>query len=193
MTDMAQDKATLRKFLRDKLNAMSDEDRALQSDRIFQRARSLALPDGGICVYNSLPSEVSTKRIIEYFVGKRDVYIPVVDRDELLLVKVGKDSEYRPNVWGILEPTGERLSPSEVAPTVTFTPLLGVDRSLNRLGKGKGFYDRYFAKTDTLRIGLAFEEQIVESAPSDRFDKPLDVLVTARGVIIRAGSKYESY
>ena len=67
-------------------------------------------------------------------------------------------------------------------PAVTVTPLLGADKNLNRLGKGKGYYDRYFAKVKTLRIGLAFDEQIVDDIPCEETDKALDILVSANGI-----------
>ncbi|MDE6189831.1 MAG: 5-formyltetrahydrofolate cyclo-ligase [Clostridia bacterium] len=180
---MEQDKASLRKVLRARLAAMSDKLKALQSEKILEKVKELDLPSGSICIYNSLPSEVDTKAIIEYFIGKRKVYLPVVDGEELRLVEVDEMSEYRLAKWGILEPVGKRLTPEEAQPKVTITPLLGVDKSLNRLGKGKGFYDRYFEKVDTLRIGLAFKEQIIENALSDSHDKSLDMLVTIDEVI----------
>ncbi|MDE5549131.1 MAG: 5-formyltetrahydrofolate cyclo-ligase, partial [Clostridia bacterium] len=149
--DISQSKAELRKNLKARLAQMSAEQKREQSAKIAQRLKNLDLPDGSICIYNSLYSEVDTKEIIEYFQDIREVYLPVVDGDDMLLVKVDKDSEYAIAKWGILEPSGKRLLPQDVKPKITITPLLGVDRNLNRLGKGKGFYDRYFAKVDTLK------------------------------------------
>ena len=175
---MAPDKAELRRLLRQRLDALSDGDKAEQSKKILEKVKRLELPEGSICIYNSLPSEVDTKGIIEYFIGKRKVYLPVVDGEGILLVEADENTRYREAKWGILEPLGQRLSPEQVKPSVTITPLLGADRSLGRLGKGKGYYDRYFARIDTLKVGLAFEEQVVDAVPRDSFDKNLDVLVT---------------
>ena len=160
-------------------------DKARQSGIIANILQRTPLPSGSICIYNSLPSEVDTKEIIDYFCQTRDVYLPVVDGEDILLVKVDRDTEYKEAIWGIYEPIGERLLPSEVCPSVTVTPLLGVDKRLNRLGKGKGYYDRYFNAVETYKVGLAFEEQVIDKVVCDSWDKPLDMLTTPQGVIKR--------
>lgn len=160
-------------------------DKARQSGIIASILQNAPLPSGSICIYNSLPGEVATEELIEFFCQSRDVYLPVVDGEDMLLVKVDKDTKYVEANWGIYEPIGERLSPSDVCPSVTLTPLLGVDKRLNRLGKGKGYYDRYFNAVDTYKVGLAFEEQVVDKVVCDSWDKPLDMLVTPQGVIKR--------
>ena len=182
---LSQSKAELRGLLRKRLSAMSAEEKSSQSAKIAERVKNIDLPIGSICIYNSLDSEVDTRKIIEYFLDKRDVYLPIVDGDDLMLVKVDKNTEYVEAKWGILEPVGERLLPEDVKPSITITPLLGVDNQLNRLGKGKGFYDRYFAKTDTLKIGLAFDTQIVDNVPCEDTDKQLDMLISASKVLSR--------
>ena len=182
---VSQSKVELRKYLRARLNAMSAEEKSIQSANIAESVKKLDLPRGSICIYKSLDSEVDTAKIIEYFQGKRDVYLPVVDGDDILLVKADKNTEYRVAKWGILEPIGERLLPENVKPKITVTPLLGVDKDLGRLGKGKGFYDRYFAKVDTLKIGLAFDGQIVDSVPCEQNDIKLDMLISASKIFLR--------
>ncbi len=176
------DKSQARKIISEKINALSEDEKSKQSAKVFDLIKTLDLPDGSICIYNSLAREVDTKAIINYFIGKRKVYLPVVDGEEMSLVEVNADSEYAVAKWGILEPIGKRLAPEEVMPAVTVTPLLGADKNLNRLGKGKGYYDRYFAKVKTLRIGLAFDEQIVDEIPCEETDKALDILVRANGI-----------
>ncbi len=161
-------------------------DKLEQSESIAEFIKCAELPKGSICIYNSIASEVDTKALIEYFCNVREVYLPVVDGEDIALVNVDKDTKYVEGAWGIYEPIGKRLAPQDVRPSVTVTPLLGVDRRLNRLGKGKGYYDRYFAKTDTFKVGLAFREQVVEKVYADDWDKPLDMLITPDGIIIRS-------
>lgn len=177
------DKSSQRRHLRQVVANISDK--ARQSEIIASIIKNLQLPSGNICIYNALPSEVDTQEIIEYFCQMRDVYLPVVDGEDMLLVKVDKDTKYQVANWGIYEPIGKRLNPKEVRPKVTITPLLGVDKNLNRLGKGKGYYDRYFASVDTFKIGLAFEEQVIDKVVCDEWDKPLDMLITPSGVVKR--------
>lgn len=178
------DKPSLRRRLR--LVISNIKDREEQSEKIANLALKAISPYGSICIYNSLPSEADTKALIEYYRSKCDVYLPVVEGEDMLLVKVGKDSKFSIGAFGISEPIGERLLPKSVNPDVTVTPLLGVDKKLNRLGKGKGYYDRYFASVDTLKVGLAFNEQVLERIDTDEWDCPLDVLITPKGIIRRS-------
>lgn len=178
------DKKSQRRQLKFALANISDK--LEQSESIAEFIKCAELPKGSICIYNSIASEVDTKALIEYFCNMREVYLPVVDGEDIALVNVDKDTKYAEGAWGIYEPIGKRLAPQDVRPSVTVTPLLGVDGRLNRLGKGKGYYDRYFAKTDTFKVGLAFREQVVEKVYADDWDKPLDMLITPDGIIIRS-------
>ncbi len=67
-------------------------------------------------------------------------------------------------------------------PQIALTPLLAFDRSLNRLGQGAGFYDRYFAQfPDIWRIGIAWSVQRVETLATDDWDMALHGAVTEDG------------
>jgi len=68
---------------------------------------------------------------------------------------------------------------------ITIVPLLGFNESLHRIGHGKGCYDRYFtvggdlsgAPPDTVKIGLAYDEQFCSFTP-EAYDVPLDYIIT---------------
>lgn len=175
------DKQQIRKDIRQRLAGITDKDG--QSLAVAKRLISCDLPEGSVCIYNALPSEVNTDTLIRYFLQSREVYLPVVDGDDILLVKLQKDTSFVEAKWGISEPVGQRLAPEEVNPSITITPLLGADKYLSRLGKGKGFYDRYFRKVNTLKIGIAFREQLVEKIPCDEWDIKLDILVLPDRII----------
>ena len=177
------DKSQLRKSLREKIAALTLEDKKEQSKKVLERLKKCELPKGSVCVYKALPSEVNTDGIIEYFLEDRQVYLPVVEGDDIMLVRIDADTEYEKGAWNISEPIGERLKPEEVNPALTVTPLLGADESLMRLGKGKGFYDRYFQKVNTYKIGIAFREQLVKEVPCDIWDKRLDMLLLPDRII----------
>ncbi len=68
-------------------------------------------------------------------------------------------------------------------------PGLGFDRKGNRLGWGKGFYDRTLADFRGLKIGVAFSSQVVTSLPSEAHDVKMDLVITEKEVIkINSGS-----
>jgi 5-formyltetrahydrofolate cyclo-ligase len=73
-----------------------------------------------------------------------------------------------------------------VIPDVVFTPLLGFDRALNRLGQGAGHYDRALETLpDALKIGLAWSVQMVDRLPVEPWDIPLDIVVTEISIFER--------
>lgn len=73
-----------------------------------------------------------------------------------------------------------------VTPDILLVPLSAFDRHLNRIGYGKGHYDRALAGLDALgrrlAIGLAFSVQEVDEVPVEPHDRPLDMIVTENGV-----------
>ena len=66
----------------------------------------------------------------------------------------------------------------EVEPEWFLVPGVGFDLSGARLGRGKGFYDRYFENKNVLKIGLAWSEQIVEKLPVEKHDCHMDFIIT---------------
>jgi 5-formyltetrahydrofolate cyclo-ligase len=85
---------------------------------------------------------------------------------------------------GILAPAA---TVPEVDPDVLLVPLLAFDRAGYRLGYGAGFYDRTLERLRRSKrvtaIGIGFAGQEVESVPRDRYDQPLDWLVTENFVL----------
>lgn len=87
--------------------------------------------------------------------------------------------------YGILEPKEElrfrpefRIEPNQV--DVIILPGLGFDRRCRRLGRGKGYYDRFIAnlRSDVPLIGVCFDEQVVERIPTEPHDRPIDYVLT---------------
>lgn len=86
------------------------------------------------------------------------------------------------NKFGIPEPTGgKEIFPHEM--NAVILPLLAVDQNGNRIGYGKGFYDRLLAKCspNCLKIGLSFDEPVISIAP-DQYDIPLDLCISPNGI-----------
>ncbi len=68
---------------------------------------------------------------------------------------------------------------------VVVAPALGFDRIGNRLGRGGGYYDRFFAngRLKAPRCGFAFSEQVIDSVPVMECDERVDFLVTDEEII----------
>lgn len=129
-------------------------------------------------IYNSFRSEVSTAAIIDGLVkaGKR-VYCPKVVGRDMLCVPYG---EMKKGAYGIYEPTGK---PYNGKIDVCVAPLLAVDGQGFRLGYGGGYYDRFFAANEIIKVGIGYGFQQTSVDFRDKYDIPLDCFICERGII----------
>jgi 5-formyltetrahydrofolate cyclo-ligase len=56
--------------------------------------------------------------------------------------------------------------------------MAAADKRGNRLGYGKGFYDRFLLQTTALKVGFVFDEFLFDEIPVEEFDVKLDVIIT---------------
>ena len=100
----------------------------------------------------------------------------------MIAIRLSNLSDLEPDKIGILTPkTGEiLLEPIDVV----ITPGLGFTRKCERLGYGRGYYDRWFSKNSVkTKIGVAFEIQITDNLPVEKTDVPMDMLITEKNTI----------
>jgi 5-formyltetrahydrofolate cyclo-ligase len=84
------------------------------------------------------------------------------------------------NTWGIPEPKQGIPTPLEKI-DIVLVPLLAVDIKGNRVGYGRGFYDKFLAQLDgAKKIGLSCFEPL-EKLPADKYDIPIDIIITPAG------------
>jgi len=65
---------------------------------------------------------------------------------------------------------------------LVIVPGIAFDWQKNRLGRGKGFYDRFFEKNNLLKIGVCFDFQFLETVPHSKHDIKMDIIVTSDGI-----------
>ncbi len=91
-------------------------------------------------------------------------------------------SEFQMGGLGVREPVGETMAPS---PDLVLVPGLAFDTSGARLGRGKGFYDRWLAANPTVRsVGICFKCQIVESLPFEAHDARVSAILSEDGILL---------
>lgn len=192
MTELPTDRAALRAELRRRRKAQVAALPASVRNLAFRVLPSpvlSAIPSGArIALYLSVGSEAPTGALIE-FLHERGF--------ALCLPRL------HPTVPGHMDfcawTPGDPLEPGQlnipqpgpaaqmVEPQIIMTPLVGFDRSLNRMGNGAGYYDRMFARLPHVpRIGLAWSSQMVDALPTEPWDIPLDMVITEQSVIERA-------
>jgi 5-formyltetrahydrofolate cyclo-ligase len=143
-----------------------------------------------VCSYINFREEVETTELIAALLREgRRVAVPVQVRGsarQLVFSEISSLTEMERNDFGILQPplAAARLVPA-AAIQLFLVPGLAFDPAGHRLGYGLGCYDRAFADAapGAIKVGLAFEVQILESVPADLHDVPMDFVVTENRVI----------
>jgi 5-formyltetrahydrofolate cyclo-ligase len=143
---------------------------------VWQRAQHI------LC-YWSLPDELPTHESVNNWLADgKNIYLPRVKGDDLEIVPYhGPESLDDNNKFHIGEPVGEAVDPSCLE--LIIVPAVALDQKRNRLGRGKGYYDRLLSTTKCPTIGVACEFQLVDEVPVEPHDRPLDCVVTSDTVI----------
>lgn len=115
--------------------------------------------------------------------GKR-VAFPKVFGEEMRFYEVSSFVEFTEGTFGVKEPPEENPVDWRCGRNaLVLTPGVAFDRSGNRMGFGKGYYDRHFSGAhDCVMLGVAYELQVTDRLPAGRFDVPLPWLVTEDGI-----------
>jgi len=111
--------------------------------------------------------------------------VPIVRGRRIHSEQVDDGTRWQENVIGIPEPTDGIPLDIDHQFDVIVVPVLGFDRSGNRLGYGKGHYDRFLStQSGALTVGLAYADMEVKPGiPTEPHDVPLQYIVTETGII----------
>jgi len=183
-----EEKSDLRRRLLEKRLSLNRKDVWIRSDDIkrsliklksFQEARCIAL-------YYPIKNEVGTQGIFKIAkeLGK-GIYFPLVDGSSLEFRKINNLAELKIGRFDVPEPS--HCSPGVEIEDIDLIIIPGIafDSFGVRIGYGKGYYDRAISKIDIKkRVGLAYNFQVVESIPIERYDVRVGLIVTETGVII---------
>ena len=139
-----------------------------------------------VAVYMPIGSEIDPRPLMTKLVAAgAKLALPCVLKDGSMIYRhYTRGDPLEKREFDLLEPFHEV---PEVHPTLILTPLLAYDAKGNRLGYGKGHYDRAIAKLRengrAFVCGLAFHGQEVDAIPAEEHDIPLDWVMTERGSI----------
>ena len=172
------DKKELRAYIKGLKKQHTKEQLLDQSEKILAKLEQH--PDfiqaEKVMLYSALPDEVQTQAFLEKWHLKKTIILPTVVGDDIIPVEYGKDTAFAVGDFNILEPQNEPYTGDFdliVVPGVAF------DRQGNRLGRGKGYYDRFLCQhMEVKRIGICFDFQCVDTIPTEPFDIRMDEIIT---------------
>ena len=147
----------------------------LERSELFRSASSIAF-------YNALEGEVETLRFMDKWFGKKRFFLPsVVGQDLRFLLYEGPDSLVE-GPFGIWEPRKDCPEILVRELDLIIVPGVAFDKEKNRLGRGKGFYDRLLSSLSVPKIGICFGFQLFPRIPVEPLDKKMDYIITEEGM-----------
>ena len=174
------DKRTLRKVIRAEIVKLSDNEKLSLSAHIFSKlANSKEVEKASvIALFISLADEPQTTAFIEQLLGKnKRIVVPRIEGEEMNFYDISEGVSE--GAFGVMEPIATTpIEPSKI--DVMIVPGVAFTRQGARLGRGKGFYDKYLSHKDfrAYTIGVCYPCQVVEGLPSEPHDQILNQIVS---------------
>jgi len=136
-----------------------------------------------VLLYYSLGDEVQTHDFVEKWHRQKTILLPVVKGDELeLRIYAGGQNLKNGEAYHIEEPTGEAFTAYEKI-DLAIIPGVSFDAQGNRLGRGKGYYDKLLPLLHSYNIGICYNFQVSEKLPVEPFDRRMDEVWTENGIL----------
>ena len=183
---VSEQKKNIRHLIKELKNKEDKKTWKSRSEKIFSHITSLDCFKNAksILAFWSLPDEVITTSFIAEWHHKKNIYLPVVNGNDLRIVKFeGENTLIAEQKFGILEPSSSiEVEIRDI--DLAIIPGVAFDSKCNRLGRGKGYYDRLLKESVAIKIGVCFDFQIVAAVPTESFDIPLDLVVAESAAYI---------
>ena len=179
------DKKELRRYIREQKRHFTPQQLGEMSLSIMSSllSHSQIQKADSVLMYHSLPDEVDTHSALDQLLamGKKVLLPKVVSDTEMTIHEYsGKESLQPSEPYGILEPTTPELSIINCQLSIAVVPGMAFDRQGHRLGRGKGYYDRFLSQIPNIyKIGVCFPFQMLESIPSESTDVVMDEVITS--------------
>ena len=154
-------KKEIRQEIRQLKNRLTDYKKIESANIVFEKIESsdFFIKAKNVLIYNSLPDELSTKSVISRWHRVKNIFLPRVNGDNLEILP------YDANLleigsFNIYEPMGENTYDISIIDMI-IVPAIAYDRNGNRIGRGKGYYDRLLQKASALKIGVGYDFQLI--------------------------------
>lgn len=142
-----------------------------------------------ILMYHSLPDELSTIDFIDKWHTRKHFFLPRVNGVNLDVLPYDR-TRLQYGAFHIEEPTGDDIENIDNIELI-IVPGIAYDNRGNRVGRGKGYYDRLLSRTKATKIGIGYDFQLVEEIDSEPHDITMDIVITDSRIInIKSRNKH---
>jgi 5-formyltetrahydrofolate cyclo-ligase len=183
-----ESKSKIRKRILNVRNNMSKEDVKKNSNAIMDKITSLDIykHSNVVFIYMDFKNEVMTSNLIKRMLSeKKRVVIPYTDSINTVLIpsEITKESDLKQNSFGYFEP--KSILPVNIEEIdLVIVPGVVFDKNLNRIGFGKGYYDKILnrLKPSAKKVALAHDFQVLEDIPAEEHDVKMDMIITEKNI-----------
>ena len=177
------DKSEFRKQIKQLKKSYDFSNAQHEADVVFDLLKSLrAYKEAkNILLYYSMPDELPTAKFINEEFGKKVIFLPRISGNDLELVKYTGDLRQN-DKFNVLEPSGSELA-SLTDIQLAVVPGVAFDKHCNRLGRGKGYYDKLLEASNVFKIGVAFDFQFKDEIPTTDNDIKMNAVLTPAHIL----------
>ncbi len=185
MYSKGKQKRFLRQALIELRNRMNSLDVEQKSEEIAKQLISSGMLEDVRKVFSYIPikNEVKTDIIHNYLWDKgAEIFVPYTDEDfNIIPCLYQRDGKLTKERFSVLVPE-EKIFLKEV-PDLIIIPAVGMDPYGNRIGYGKGCYDRYLKKNNGKTVALVYDFQVIKKVPAQRRDISILKVLTEEGFV----------
>ncbi len=172
-------KEDIRRRIKARKCILTDSEALEGADRVFaqlERTAAFMLADK-ILIYHSLPDELSTRAFLDRWHSRKQFYLPRVNGVNLDILPYDS-TRLHIGAFNIEEPTGDDVTDIDEIELMV-VPGIAYDRNGNRVGRGKGYYDRLLAETHAVKIGVGYDFQLIDDdIDTEPHDVKVDIIIT---------------
>jgi len=179
---VTEEKKNLRRLIKHQKLLLSEAEIVKQSSCIFARIEGMDIFRDATVVmaYWSMGDEVRTHDFIMKWYRKKTILLPVIEEGHLkACIFSGISSLRQEKTLGIFEPSGNMYESTGLIDLI-IVPGVAFDADNNRLGRGKAYYDKFLSMSNSYKIGVCFDLQMVTKVPVSDKDIRMDIVVTCQ-------------
>ena len=177
------EKSEIRRKIKNLRMMLSEMEKASAAEEVFAQLEKTAafMMADNILMYHSLPDELQTIKFLQKWHDRKRFFLPRVNGVNLDILPY-EETRLELGSFHIEEPTGDDVVDVDDIELMVI-PAVAFDRKGNRLGRGKGFYDRLLSTSKATKIGVGYEFQLFDDLPSEPHDVAMDMVITKKTLI----------
>ncbi|HZK69662.1 MAG TPA: 5-formyltetrahydrofolate cyclo-ligase [Paludibacter sp.] len=178
MEEIVTNKNEIRQQICELKKQLLKDQKAQAADSVFMKIELLPEFKSAktILMYWSTTDELPTHKFVGKWSVEKEILLPSVVGDDIVIKKYSAKENLKRGNLGIYEPETDGLYMGKI--DLAIVPGVAFDLKRNRLGRGKGYYDRFFNDVETQKWGVGFDFQVVSSVPVNNDDKPMNKVIS---------------